>query len=273
MSSRFTVRKLAPTFECVPFGDKPRLIVHVPHASTEIDESVRAGIQLDEAELAAELAVMTDWYTDRLALDACARGAAPVVVFVNRLSRLVIDPERLCDGAEPMAEMGMGAVYTRTASGARLRAPDRQRDAALMKRFFEPYATAVADLVDEALTNRGTATIVDLHSYRPLPLRYEPDPTAPRPGVCIGTDDFHTPQALIDHTRAVFAGITGGFDLNTPFTGTYVPLRHYRVDARVRSVMIEIRRDLYLDEPTHDLHTGYGILVARLAQLLGKLAG
>lgn len=246
--------------------------MHVPHASTDIDEAERAGIQLGDAELAAELAVMTDWHTDRLALDACARSAASVVVFVNRLSRLVIDPERLSDEAEPMAEVGMGAVYTRTAGGATLRAPDRQRDADLMKRFFKPYATAFADLVDEVLTNHGTATIVDLHSYRPLPLPYEPDPSAPRPGVCIGTDDFHTPEALIDHTRAVFAGITGGFDLNTPFTGTYVPVRHYRVDARVRSVMIEIRRDLYLDEPAHDLHTGYDVLVGRLAQLLAALA-
>ena len=246
--------------------------MHVPHASTEIDEDVRAGIRLDDAELADELAVMTDWHTDRLALDACARSAAPVVVFVNRRSRLVIDPERLSDEVEPMAAMGMGAVYTRTASGATLRAPGRHREADLMKRFFEPYATAFADLVDDVLTNHGTATIIDLHSYRPLPLPYELDPAAPRPGVCIGTDEFHTPEALIDRSRAAFAGIMGGFDLNTPFTGTYVPVRHYRVDARVRSVMIEIRRDLYLDEPAHEVHEGFDVLVDRLARLIGLLA-
>jgi hypothetical protein len=36
--------------------------------------------------------------------------------------------------------------------------------------------------------------------------------------------------------------------------------------------MIEIRRDLYLDEPTHAVHAGYDLLVARLAQLIGTLA-
>ena len=261
-----------PPWERRLFGDKPRLIVHVPHAGTEIDASTRAGIELDDAALAAELAVMTDWHTDRLALDACARSATPVIVFINRLSRLVVDPERLPDDREPMTEVGMGAVYTKTASGATMRAPDDQRDADLMKRFFAPYATAFADLVDEVLTNHGTATIIDLHSYRPLALPYELDSSAARPGVCIGTDRFHTPEALIELTRAAFAGIDGGTEIDTPFAGTYVALRHYRADSRVRSVMIEIRRDLYLDEPTHEIHAGYDVLVARLAQLIGMLA-
>ena len=90
--------------------------------------------------------------------------------------------------------------------------------------------------------------------------------------MCIGTDRFHTPEALIELTRAAFAGIDGGTEIDTPFAGTYVALRHYRADSRVRSVMIEIRRDLYLDEPTHEIHAGYDVLVARLAQLIGMLA-
>jgi hypothetical protein len=36
--------------------------------------------------------------------------------------------------------------------------------------------------------------------------------------------------------------------------------------------MIEIRRDLYLDEPAHEIRQGYDLVVGRLAQLIGTLA-
>ncbi len=36
--------------------------------------------------------------------------------------------------------------------------------------------------------------------------------------------------------------------------------------------MIEIRRDLYLDERTHEIHEGFDVLVDRLAELIKTLA-
>ena len=33
-----------------------------------------------------------------------------------------------------------------------------------------------------------------------------------------------------------------------PFAGTYVPLRYWHANPRVSSVMMEIHRDLYMDE-------------------------
>ena len=35
---------------------------------------------------------------------------------------------------------------------------------------------------------------------------------------------------------------------NEPFSGTIVPLKHYRKDQRVQSLMIEINRKLYVKE-------------------------
>jgi N-formylglutamate amidohydrolase len=219
-----------------------------------------------------ELGRMTDWYTDQLAVDAFEQAGVPGTVFVNRASRLLVDPERFTDESEPMAGIGMGAVYRVTSQLRTLRHPDPADDARLLERWFYPYAAAVASLVDETIAQHGTAVIIDLHSYPSAPLPYEPDPTARRPGVCLGTDAYHTPPTLSTAAFEAFAGITGGVAENTPFAGTYVPLPHWRCTEKVTSVMIEIRRDLYQTEPGGPPHTGYEIVLHHLAHLLTAVA-
>jgi predicted N-formylglutamate amidohydrolase len=215
------------------------VLLHVPHASTAIPPEVRAGLLLDDDELAAELAAMTDAATDRVAAAAADRARARPWSFVNELSRLVVDPERFPDDREEMAAVGMGAVYTRTSDGRPLRTGDHS---SLVARWFEPYARAMSQLVDDRLAAVGRVTIVDVHSYPPRRLPYERGGPA-RPAVCLGVDPDHTPQWLVTTAVAAFAGC-GDIDINTPFAGCYVPLRHYRVDPRVTAVMIEARRDI-----------------------------
>jgi hypothetical protein len=43
-----------------------------------------------------------------------------------------------------------------------------------------------------------------------------------------------------------------------------VPTEHYRRDLRVRSVMLEVRRDLYCDETTGELLPGWTEVARRL---------
>ncbi len=67
-----------------------------------------------------------------------------------------------------------------------------------------------------------------------------------RPELCIGYDPFHAPAPLLIAVRSAFPRLQSL--VNQPFAGAYVPLRHYNTDASVRSVMLEIRRDMYMDE-------------------------
>ncbi len=247
------------------------LVVHVPHAGTVIPDDVRADLRLDDEQLDAELAAMTDWHTDRLAADALDRVDVPASVFRNPFSRLVIDPERYPDEREVMRSRGMGAVYTKTSALGLLRADEPVSEAQLLERYFVPYATALADLVDRTLELFDRCVLVDLHSYPSVALPYELDQTAVRPGVCVGTDGFHTPPTLRDAVVDAFAGVRAGVALDSPFAGTYVPLDRYRTDARVTSVMVEIRRDLYLDEPSTIDPSGFDDLVGRLAALFTTL--
>ncbi len=174
---------------------------------------------------------------------------APTTV-VNTLSRLVIDPERFPDAGEPANGFGRGAVYTRTCTGTPLRPEPYPHAEHLLDGYFRPYADAVTAAVEERLRVCGRAVIIDLHSYPEAPSGFE-DPAAARPALCIGTDAVHTPGwlARLDPWRIRVPRRDREIGENTPYSGCYVPLRHYGRDERVTSVMIELRRDVYLTDP------------------------
>ena len=261
-------------------------MLHVPHAGTLIPDDVRRSLLLDDEELKAEISRMTDWHTDLLALDALAALAAlaaldgldaagaagtTATVFANRLSRLVVDPERFLDDSEPMAAVGMGAVYRMTSDLRPLRNPDPAEEDRLLERFFHPYAAAFERLISDAIATHGQAIIVDLHSFPSAALPYELEPLAHRPGICLGTDPIHTHQHLLDAAVEAFDGVAGGVTENSPFSGTYVPHRHWRKHPQVGSIMIEVRRDLYQTEPGGARHAGYGDVVRRIASFLSTI--
>jgi N-formylglutamate amidohydrolase len=242
------------------------VILHVPHSSRFIPPEVRAGLLLDDAELAAELSRMTDADTDLIAERAAGTALTKAWSFVNPLSRLVIDPERFPDDREDMRAVGMGAIYTRTSDGSRLRAAD---DADLMDRYYWPYARSLTRLVNERLDAVGTVTIIDVHSYPSRRLPYERG-GADRPAICVGIDATHTPGSLATAAREAFAPC-GDLAENTPFAGCYIPLDHYTVDSRVSGVMIEIRRDLYVAEPDARLERPSGMGLGPVADCLARL--
>jgi N-formylglutamate amidohydrolase len=256
------------TFEIIAGDPTSPYVVHVPHASTTIPDDVREGLLLDDQALASELRRMTDARTDELAILAAAQAAPRPWLFVNRRSRLVVDPERLPNDHEAMYDVGMGAVYTRTSGGLALREPDEEAAGALLVRFFTPYADALADLVDERIFATRRAILVDLHSFPAQALPYELHQDARRPPVCLGLDVDHTPKALAQRVRRAFAGV-GQVVANEPFAGSYVPLRHFGRDNRVTSVMVDLRRDIYLrDDGSLDPH-GAAQIVAALVAVLG----
>lgn len=254
-----------PSFAFLPGDADSPVILHVPHSSREIPAAVRSGIVLDDTGLERELDHITDAHTAELA-EAAARAAGLTPWrFVNRLSRLVVDPERFPDEREEMLAVGMGAVYTRTTHKEVLR-PDGYDTGPLIERYFRPYAEAMTRAVAGRLAATGRAVIIDVHSYPRAPLPYELHGEGPRPAVCLGTDPFHTPPGLLDAAREAFApcGETG---LDSPFAGTYVPLEFHGKRAEVTALMVEIRRDTYMSEPGGPAGPG----LSRLASALGAL--
>ena len=247
---------------CSGLGYSP-LILSIPHSSTFIPDERRRAFLVDYLD--DEMMIMTDWFTDELFGYAYARTVKAAA------SRLAVDVERFWnDEDEIMAKVGMGAVYAKTSRGDRLVSDEAERED--MKMIYDRFHGELEDAVDEAIARTGVALIVDCHSFSSMPLPHEPDKSVPRPDICIGTDGFHTPSGLADLVHGHFISLGFRIACNTPFSGSIVPMRHYRKDRRVMSVMIEINRSLYMDEMTCDKDPiGFQAVRASILQLLRKL--
>ena len=228
-------------------GEVPAVVVHVPHASSQIPADVRGQFVLDDAALRAEHLAITDWFTDELF--ALPETVACQIVFP--ISRLVVDPERFTDDAkEPMAARGMGVVYTGTTDGGVLRheleAASRDQ---LIRRFYEPHHERLEKAVADALAVHDRCLIIDAHSFpdRPLACHTHLYGDQASPDICIGTDEYHTPAALTALASQAFRADGWSVDIDQPFSGTLVPASRYRRDKRVWSIMVEVNRDLYMD--------------------------
>jgi N-formylglutamate amidohydrolase len=167
----------------------------------------------------------------------------------------LVDVERFEDDSqEPMAARGMGVIYEKTHDLKPLRRLLTSAErVSLLSDWYLPHHKNLTAAVDRALELYGKALVIDAHSFLRVALPYETDPTSTRPEICIGSDSFHTPTMMTDSVRRAFERQGFNTGVNTPFAGSIVPAKHFRRDKRVASIMIELRRDLYLDELTGSL--------------------
>ena len=222
------------------------MILHIPHSSVIIPDQFRDHIMLSDDELAAELLLMTDMFTDEI-------YSLPEAIAIRfPISRLIVDVERLPDDTEePMSKVGMGMIYNRTAYGKKLKRtlqPQEKND--LVSKYYKTHHQMLLNEVKTELEKYGKALIVDCHSFPSHPLPCDMDQSIPRSQFCIGTDSFHTPSELSQMIELSFKKMGYDVRINQPYKGTLVPMEFYRKDSRVTSIMIEINRSLYVDEMT-----------------------
>jgi N-formylglutamate amidohydrolase len=225
------------------------IIANIPHSSTFIPPKIRNGFLIGDEELERELLLLTDRYVDELFSSVHKIGG--IAVRYN-ISRMVLDPERFeKDEEEVMSKKGMGVIYTKTSDGKDLRPPvsanEREQ---LLETFYRPYHRAMEQEVDTLIEKFGRCLIIDCHSCSSTPLPFELDQNPERPDICIGTDNFHTPQDLIKSVEQFFESIHLSTTRNRQYNGTYAPLEYSGKDKRVSSIMIEVNRKLYMNEST-----------------------
>lgn len=227
-----------------------RLILHIPHAATNIP--LTEGYLVSETILNQEILKLTDWYTDDLFENN------EDVSIKAPFSRIFCDTERFSDDSqEVMAQYGMGVLYEKTDSGEPLRKVTAELRTHIVDNYYWKHHNRFSDAVKNQLAENKTATIVDCHSYPSNPILRDLDQNPNRPDFNIGIDGFHTPQNLIDTSIAFFAKKGYSLGVDWPYKGAIVPLQYYTKDQNVQSVMLEINRRLYLNEPSNEKSVRY----------------
>ena len=218
---------------------KNKLILHVPHSSTKLPN--KEGFLVEAAFLEKEILKLTDWYTDDL-----FRMDDSIVVKAD-FSRIFCDVERFADDSkEPMAQVGMGVIYQRTDDNLRLREVTQELRLEILNDFYWPHHNKLNRAVESQLKSVGKALIVDCHSFPKVPLKKALDQTINRPDFNIGTDKFHTPNYLIELSEEFFKKKGFSVGLDWPYSGSIVPIKHYKQSKNVESIMLEVNRALYL---------------------------
>ena len=252
-------------------GNAP-VVVHVPHAGTRFpgvaSTAFRPHIDRD-----FEIRKIADLHMDaiygRIRGTLAARGIEPFSV-VNPNARLFMDPERFPDDREEMNAVGMGVVYDNGYDLQPLYAaplPEAER-AHRIHAYYDPYTQALIDVTREAIDRFGRVLFVDLHSYATEALPCELHPDEGRPPLCIGLDG-----SIHDPDPAHIAALEARFDsaINEPYHGTYVPSPWYRRDPRLRSIMLEVRKDQYMDEATFATTPASAALAERIGEWIAEV--
>ena len=227
-----------------------KIILHIPHSSANIP--LYEGYLVNSIVLENEILKLTDWYTDDLFY------SNEDEMIVADFSRIFCDPERFTDDAqEVMAQYGMGVLYEKSDSGEEIRIVTPELKEKVLTSYYWKHHHKFSLAVKNQLDTNGKALIIDCHSYPSRPLKRDLDKNPKRPDFNIGTDSFHTTKELIDISVSFFekAGYTLGIDW--PYKGSIVPLEHYQKNKNVSTIMLEINRALYLNEPTNQKSETY----------------
>lgn len=237
------------------------VLFHIPHDSSRIPAWSKDQFVLSKPTFKKELILMRDSKTKALfSFDKHQKRLCA------RVSRLVVDVERFSDDSqEIMSQVGMGVIYTKTSNQNALRRKISQKERkTLLKSYYFTHHKAFYEAVKKILDKYGKCLIIDCHSFSSFVQDYEFTKDAYRPQICLGADDFHTPKALLDFAKSAFE--KAGFEvaINTPFAGAITPIKFYEKDSRVSSLMIEVCRDLYMNEATDKVRKDWLDVKARI---------
>ncbi len=239
-------------------------LIHLPHSATEIPDEFINDYLLPADELTHNVYQYCDLYTDEL-FDDLFNVFGGVK---SRYSRLFFDPERF--GDDEVEEMHkkhrLGWFYENAILEKK---PLRKRDnKAAIRPYFNAHHDELNQKTEEKLSLYGKCTVIDCHSFSDERYWFH-DPHLVLPDICIGFEDDHVDKKLVEIIKEEFKEYNIG--INTPYSGSLVPTDYWGKDFRVKSVMIEINKRLYLEPDNTTKSINFNIIKRKLNNILQKL--
>lgn len=221
---------------------KDSFIFHIPHSKIEIPkEYLTDYVNIDLTN--KEIDLLTDFATDEI---FNIEGTTKIIF---PYSRVFCDVERLDDENEIMFQYGRGFYYTKTDSGELLRETTSKE--IIFEQYYKKHHNSLSSLVKEKIEKNGLAIIIDCHSYSDTPFKSDLVQESIRPDFCLGTDKIHTPNWLSNFLFSFIKEKGYSIEIDTPYSGTIVPINYYN-NKNVYSIMIEVNRNLYIDNGVVD---------------------
>lgn len=218
-------------------------IIHVPHASLYLPDEFWSHIILDKELIKRENEFLCDLLVDTFIPETFEN----IIKFPY--SRMFIDVERFRqDEIETMSKLGMGAVYKKDSNQQIFIDYDESYKESILKSYYDVHHKMLEDKTDEVLNEHNECIIIDLHSYNDE-LVYKLFKKTNTPDICIGVEERFTDIILLEYTKHYFESLGYTTMINYPYEGSLVPTKFYfSKDTRVKSLMIEINKRIYLND-------------------------
>lgn len=250
-----------------------------PHSGCDYPDWFLEGTRLPVQTLRSS----EDAFIDRLIAPAVDFGA---VTLSSRVPRCIVDLNRGPDEIDPLVVRGVPrhplnqrtlaglGVIPRVVSQGRV-IHDRQMDRAEAERRIQicwrPYHAALVTLIAQARARFGQAILIDMHSMPHDALSHL---QGTRPDMVLGNRHGLSAAARISDTVCAAVEAEGWtIRRNAPFSGAYICAAYGRPAQNVHVVQVEIDRSLYMDEATITPRPDFDDFAARIARVIGRLAG
>ena len=234
-------------------------LISVPHGGTEVPESIRPRLLLDDDELR----YYCDPYT-RVVFGFQDRVAAYID---TPISRMVVDLNR------PPLPLPLrdpdGIIKVKTVDGREVYRPRQVPDMHLIHHLMRTHYFPFHQRIDELIDKQSVRIAFDCHSMLPFGSVFQKDAGKARPLICLGNNGDRRGRAkkgsistcstewitILSHMFKEEFSVDSEVAINYPFSGGFISNAHYWHKG-IPWIQIEINRSLYesVGSPVHSDH-------------------